>query len=283
MTDKEKARAYDEALERAKKYNIDDAHAYQGTIVKLIFPELRESKDERIRKWIFDLVNNMSFENLTESERAKNEEWREKVLAYLEKQKVNIEGDFGRGYDCGYEACLHSHGAEWFEKQKETHYTKRNELFDKCVENCDPEVMKEVFDNVDKMLEPKIAFGDWGDKEKKEAIITCLKYMRFIKKITNQEYDDLMNWLDSNLVSKEWSEEDEVYLQDALWCVKQAAKVAKDENDMGACWSAENWLKSLRPSWKPSEEQMNALQVAAMVSKTDFNKLTSLLVDLKKL
>jgi hypothetical protein len=51
----------------------------------------------------------------------------------------------------------------------------------------------------------------------------------------------------------EWSEEDEVYLQDALWCVKQAAKVA---SDMGACWSAERWLKSLRPSWKPSEEQM---------------------------
>ena len=38
---------------------------------------------------------------------------------YLEKQKVNTDGDFARGYDCGYECCLNSHGAEWFEKQKE--------------------------------------------------------------------------------------------------------------------------------------------------------------------
>lgn len=55
------------------------------------------------------------------------------------------------------------------EKQKEPNYTKRNELFDKCVENCDPEVMKEVSDNVDKMLEPKIAFGDWGDDQAMES------------------------------------------------------------------------------------------------------------------
>lgn len=30
---------------------------------------------------------------------------------------------------------------------------KTNELFDKCVENCDPATMKEVSDNVDKVLQ----------------------------------------------------------------------------------------------------------------------------------
>jgi len=58
---------------------------------------------------------------------------------------------------------------------------------------------------------------------------------------------------------QEWSEEDEVYLQDALWCVEKAEKSCKDEEDKGACWSAQRWLKSLRPSWKPSEEQMYSL------------------------
>ena len=52
-----------------------------------------------------------------------------------------------------------------------------------------------------------------------------------------------------------WSEEDETYLQDTLWCIEQAEKVAKDEGDMGACWSARRWLKSLRPSWKSSEDE----------------------------
>ena len=44
-----------------------------------------------------------------------------------------------------------------------------------------------------------------------------------------------------------WSEEDETALGDALWCCKQAASIAKDENDMGNVWYAENWLKSLHP------------------------------------
>lgn len=59
-----------------------------------------------------------------------------------------------------------------------------------------------------------------------------------------------------------WSEEDEIGLGDALWCCKQAASIAKDENDMGNAWYAERWLKSLRPQnrWKPSEKQIMALR-----------------------
>lgn len=47
MTEKEKAKAYDEALERAKKLHdkID---------IKEIFPELSESEDERIKKAIIE-------------------------------------------------------------------------------------------------------------------------------------------------------------------------------------------------------------------------------------
>jgi hypothetical protein len=43
-----------------------------------------------------------------------------------------------------------------------------------------------------------------------------------------------------------WSEEDEKGLSDALWCCKQAASIAKDENDMGNAWYAEHWLKTLK-------------------------------------
>ena len=47
-----------------------------------------------------------------------------------------------------------------------------------------------------------------------------------------------------------WSKEDETALYDALWAMKQAAKIAKDENDMGNIWYAENWLKSLKEKIK---------------------------------
>ena len=44
MTDKEKAKAYDEAIERAKSYG--------NIIAEEIFPELKESDDEKIKKAI---------------------------------------------------------------------------------------------------------------------------------------------------------------------------------------------------------------------------------------
>ena len=43
MTEKEKAKAYDEAIERAKRL-------YGNGITEEIFPELKESDDERIKK-----------------------------------------------------------------------------------------------------------------------------------------------------------------------------------------------------------------------------------------
>ena len=58
MTQEEKAKRYDEAVERAKDCLKD------GTItntaidyISTIFPELKESEDEKIRKTIIDFVN----------------------------------------------------------------------------------------------------------------------------------------------------------------------------------------------------------------------------------
>ena len=49
----------------------------------------------------------------------------------------------------------------YLERQKEPHYTKRNALFDKCVENCNPEIMQRVSDEVDEILkEQKPAWGE---------------------------------------------------------------------------------------------------------------------------
>jgi hypothetical protein len=86
-----------------------------------------------------------------------------------------------------------------------------------------------------------------------------------------------------------WSEEDEVALCDALWCCKQAASIAKDENDMGNVWYAEHWLKSLkeRYTWKPSEEQMKALGIAIrcgiQLGTWEETALKDLIEQLKKL
>lgn len=55
MTQEEKAKAYDEALERARKlYNSEETSADVEIACETIFPELAESEDERIRKKLIE-------------------------------------------------------------------------------------------------------------------------------------------------------------------------------------------------------------------------------------
>ena len=73
MTEKEKAKAYDEALERAKKL-------YGKGITEEIFPELNESEDERIKKAIIEFFESED-DNTTYSLVRKKD-----IIAWLERQ-----------------------------------------------------------------------------------------------------------------------------------------------------------------------------------------------------
>ena len=76
MTEKEKAKAYDEAIERAKKL-------YSNGIAEEIFPELKESEDERIKKAIIEFFESED-DNTTYSLVRKKD-----IIAWLEKQGKN--------------------------------------------------------------------------------------------------------------------------------------------------------------------------------------------------
>ena len=60
--------------------------------------------------------------------------------------------------------------------------------------------------------------------------------------------EEIQEWLEKQGEKKSstWSKDDEAGLCDALWAIKQATNIAKDENDMGNLWYAEDWLKSLK-------------------------------------
>ena len=135
MTDKEKAKAYDEALERAKQ--IRNGNPSSGTAIVVceqIFPDLKESEDERIRKRIV-----LCLEECVHSDVIRDYE-RDECLAYLEKQKEqNVKkfpfllGDavpYDEGYNKGYEDALKEQKnfrklyediakSEWFKKAYE--------------------------------------------------------------------------------------------------------------------------------------------------------------------
>lgn len=82
MTQEEKAKRYDKSLERAKKLQETfDSTAVVGWC-EYIFPELKESEDEKIRKWLINEIK-IKHHNLDEE----NIEFVDKAIAWLEKQK----------------------------------------------------------------------------------------------------------------------------------------------------------------------------------------------------
>ena len=80
LTIEEKAKAYDEALERARAINNGkDVDVESGTtICEYIFPELKESEDDKIRKEIISTLRNTYW---TSNRNRFNE-----LVAWLEKQ-----------------------------------------------------------------------------------------------------------------------------------------------------------------------------------------------------
>lgn len=99
MNTEEKARRYDEALNWMRAI-YPGLHGATKEDAEHFFPELKESDSERIRKALYKVISDIAggwpFE--------RHDITKKDALAYLEKQKINTEGDFGRGYDCGYQA-----------------------------------------------------------------------------------------------------------------------------------------------------------------------------------
>lgn len=84
MTDKEKANAYDEAIEKARKlYNSEETSAYIKLTCENIFPELKESKDEMIKKAIIEFFESED-DNTTYSLVRKKD-----IITWLKKQGKN--------------------------------------------------------------------------------------------------------------------------------------------------------------------------------------------------
>ena len=65
-----------------------------------------------------------------------------------------------------------------------------------------------------------------------------------------------------NMVVKEKnnSDEEKQGKEDVLWCINQAKKHAKDENEMGTCWFAEKWLEKQGEHDNWAEELNNKIK-----------------------
>lgn len=77
MTTEQKAKAYDETIERVNSL-LSNNQVGNAWIYKLL-PELKESDDDRIRKWLIYYFTEVC-DNVSEKEK-------KGVLAWLEKQR----------------------------------------------------------------------------------------------------------------------------------------------------------------------------------------------------
>lgn len=99
MKQEEKARAYDEAKERMRAFlkEWENCGAYGEAMEKArsVFPELRESEDERIRKKLIEIIGYFRSRGI-------DQQLCEKFLTYLEKQEqseVDLEEEINRFWD----------------------------------------------------------------------------------------------------------------------------------------------------------------------------------------
>ena len=114
----EKAKRYDEAIEVARKIkNGEPINVPDGTLIPVaIFPELAESEDERIRKWLINYFREVC-DNVAEKEK-------NAVLAWLEKQgqtftKKDVDDAYLKGV-CDTKQELEKQGGQkpWSEEDE---------------------------------------------------------------------------------------------------------------------------------------------------------------------
>ena len=118
MTEKEKAKAYDEALKKASAAHKDEDRHLKATLER-IFPELKESEDEKIRKEIISILRNAYWTS--------NRNRFNKLVAWLEKQGKKSTDKIEPSFKVGdWVVFITSGSAYQVEKKENYEYTLKN-------------------------------------------------------------------------------------------------------------------------------------------------------------
>ena len=272
MTTEEKAKAYDEALERVKELKSKWIDEDGKTVAEMIFPELAESEDERIRKELMEMVDRANFDDY---------EKKKKFISWLEKQKEQKidANDICVKKMVDIYRCTDEYDEEGNHKGTPV--------------NCMVRAYEQGIRDILKIVKQKPA--EWSDEDDYRIrwIISLLTTMQ--EKCIDDRYGDsvpddipdMISWLKSlrPQPKAEWTETDKNLMDAAIAFVEQ--------NNHFNCWAGTTkksvlaFLRSLRPQshWKPDEDQMRALYrlVIMYLRPEDHYGLSTLYKDLVKL
>lgn len=245
LTVGEKAKRYDEAIEIAK--DLHDNHALDQPFTyktcEDIFPELKDSDDEGIRKEIVEIFRAAQRDGICEP--IKKEQF-EKIFAWLEKQ----------GHD----------GKKWI--YEDVYIKEKEQVFQ---------------DGIDEVLENPQRYGlekqgeqnpshnkkhiDYIKSIRKE-LLNIEDSVKNVKGLTESQWVAIRaahrllgEYLENQGEQKPtWSEEDEKILNEFIESLRYHNGKGYDKQI--------NWLKSLKDrvqpqnTWRPSDKQMDALNLA---------------------
>lgn len=227
------------------------------------FPELNESEDERIRKFLIKLVNDGSTrfpDGLT----------RNGVLAYLEKQKE--QKPFNVCEQCPYYKDCPDYNEKRQEWNEDDIKKIRSEEYTKGFNDCLLGKQKGWNEEDEKMLSKIIKHFDWYDSDRFNAE-DCKEAQDFLKSLRSQ-------------AKKEWDTHDKAIVN-CIVCCLDGQFVPEAVRKQALEWFNKHRRDFLNsPSWKPSEEQMEALAYAINCYESDWGEnkvLRSVINNLKKL
>ena len=215
---------YKEALERARQFSEKPYLEDSKGIVDYIFPELKESEDERIRKEIISM-----FETLD------RKDW----IAWLEKQgdKDELIKELGE-YKVKYTQEVLSQQLEKKSEQKPA-----DKVEPKFNVGDVMRTLQEATNNITSGLPVVVSIDD--------KYYRCNNELIAIKDQYDYEYPPM----NRKQKPAEWIEEDERNF-DIIYGIIYNSCIAEDASRLNT------WLLSLKPQkqWKPSKEQIMALR-----------------------
>lgn len=294
----EKLRLAKEALESG----------YDKNTIEYIFPELAESKDEKIKKSLIRLVKAFYDVNFPTPEGLSRKDlldWIEKqgeptdILAdaILDSNKDGLIADTMRHKKelvtcpiCGSKIEKQSEPKPWSEEDEERYLSCLKILSTGNIEQ--PETINTKWL---KSLKDRIQVQqEWNEEN-------LMQLDAAIHLVSSTGHTATANWLRAlkNRVlfqeKQKWSEEDERSIRDSIFYLKSARKYfEKNEFLWDAKWFnlCIEWLESLykkvppQPQWKPSIEQLKLLKHImenVPLSNVDKSDVGGLYLDLKKL
>ena len=276
-------------------------------------PELAESEDEMIRKELIEYLTHRAEVTGFTDEDKDCKRW----IAYLKKQKENHLGKYSEEDNLKYRLnwVMKDYYRAGKEGDEREHRFKCYQLFWDALE--DETFFEQKEQKPIKVLYiPKFRTGDLVRSSKNPRLTYKILSVGSMNELGNPEYeveiftdgkpDEPRNLkhieiekMDSwgELVKQkpaEWSEDDERIakeIEEELWYPGDFPDYpSKEESELyDDCQRRLDWfknkLKSLRPRshWKPSEEQMKALDNARFCKAYDRTELDSLYEQLKKL